>query len=100
MNSFNTETAKARICYLRMERGELMKSMTCEQLGGACGTVFHADSFEEMSELSKKHGMELREEEGHKKAMKEMMELMKDPEVMKEWYEGKKKEFDSLAKDE
>ncbi len=36
-----------------------MKTMTCKQLGGACDTEFHANSFEEMAELSKKHGMEM-----------------------------------------
>ena len=32
-----------------------MKAMTCKQLGGACDRVFHANSFEEIAELSKKH---------------------------------------------
>ena len=36
-----------------------MKTMTCKQLGGACDKEFHANSFEEMAELSKKHGMEM-----------------------------------------
>jgi hypothetical protein len=30
-----------------------MKTMTCKQSGGACNTQFHANSFEEMAELSK-----------------------------------------------
>jgi len=33
--------------------------MTCKQLGGACDKEFHANSFEEMADLSKKHGMEM-----------------------------------------
>ena len=36
-----------------------MKTMTCKQLGGACDKEFHANSFEEMAELSKRHGMEM-----------------------------------------
>ena len=32
-----------------------MKAMTCKQLGGACEKVFHANSFEEIAEMSKKH---------------------------------------------
>jgi hypothetical protein len=36
-----------------------MKTMTCKQLGGACNKTFSADTFEEMAELSKQHGMEL-----------------------------------------
>jgi len=36
-----------------------MKTMTCKQLGGACDHEFHANTFGEMAELSKKHGMEM-----------------------------------------
>ena len=36
-----------------------MKSMTCKQLGGACDKVFRANTFEEMADMSKKHGMEM-----------------------------------------
>ena len=36
-----------------------MKTMTCKQLGGACDLEFHANSFEAIAELSKKHGMEM-----------------------------------------
>ena len=36
-----------------------MKSMTCNQLGGACDKAFHASSFEEIAEQSKKHGIEM-----------------------------------------
>ena len=35
-------------------------------------------------------------DEEHIKAMKEMKELMNDPEAMKEWIESKQKEFDAL----
>jgi hypothetical protein len=75
-----------------------MKTMTCKQLGGACDKEFHAKTFEEMAEMSKKHGTEMYEkgDEEHIKLMKEMMELMKDPEAMKEWIESKQKEFDAL----
>ena len=36
-----------------------MKTMTCKQLGGACEMAFHAETFEEMAELSKQHGIEM-----------------------------------------
>ena len=36
-----------------------MKTMTCRQLGGACDMEFHAETFEEMAELSRQHGMEM-----------------------------------------
>jgi len=78
-----------------------MKTMTCRQLGGACDMEFHADSFEEMAELSKNHGMEMvmQGDEGHYKAMNTMQELMRTPEAIKEWFDSKQKEFDALPDD-
>jgi len=63
-----------------------MKTMTCKQLGGACDKKFHAETFEEIAEMSKKHGMEMfqKGEEAHHKAMSEMQELMKSPQEIKE----------------
>ena len=79
-----------------------MKTMTCKQLSGACDKKFHAKTFEEMSELSKKHGMEMYQQGDikHIKVMKEMMELMKDPKSMKKCMDKMRKEFDKLPKDE
>ncbi len=78
-----------------------MKAMTCKQLGGACDEVFRANSFDEIAEMSKKHGMEMFQQgdEEHLKAMNEMKELMKNPDAMKEWFETKRKEFDTLLED-
>jgi len=78
-----------------------MKTMNCKQLGGACEKEFHANSFEKIAEMSKQHGMEMFNEndEAHLSAMNEMQELMQKPEAMKEWFESKKKEFESLAED-
>lgn len=72
--------------------------MTCKQLGGACDLEFHANSFEEMAEMAKKHGMEMfqKKDEAHLKAMNEMQELMKSPQAMNEWFENKRKEFEAL----
>lgn len=55
-----------------------MKTMTCKQLGGACDKEFHAKTFEEMAEMSKKHGMEMykKGDEEHIKVMREMKELI------------------------
>ena len=36
-----------------------MKAMTCKQLGGACDLEFKADTFDEISKLSRGHGMEI-----------------------------------------
>ena len=78
-----------------------MKTMTCKQLGGACNKEFHATSFEEIAEMSKKHGMEMlqKKDGAHLKAMNEMQELMKKPESMKAWFENKKKEFNALPEE-
>ncbi len=78
-----------------------MKTMTCKQLGGACDEEFHADTFEEIAEVSKKHGMQMfqKGDEAHLEAMNAMQALMQNPEAMKEWFENKKKEFDALAED-
>ena len=78
-----------------------MKTMTCKQLGGACDKEFHANTFEEMAEQSKKHGMEMMQkgDPAHLKAMNEMRELMKTPDAMNKWFAEKKKEFDALPED-
>jgi hypothetical protein len=75
-----------------------MKTMTCNQLGGACEKEFTAGTFEEMAQLSKTHGMEMFKsgDTAHLKAMNKMQELMQTPESMKEWFENKRKEFDAL----
>lgn len=75
-----------------------MKMMNCKQLGGACDKEFHANTFEEIAEMSKQHGMEMFElkDAAHLKAMDEMRQLMQKPEAMTEWFENKKKEFETL----
>ncbi|WP_240205886.1 DUF1059 domain-containing protein [Vibrio sp. CyArs1] len=75
-----------------------MKSMTCRQLGGACDVVFEAETFEQIAELSKQHGMEMyqKQEPAHLDAMNKIQALMQNPEEMKAWYEEKKREFDAL----
>jgi len=78
-----------------------MKTMSCKQLGGACDKEFHANSFEEMAEMSKQHGMEMfqKQDEAHLNAMSEMKKLMQKPEAMKNWFENKKNEFEALPDD-
>lgn len=72
--------------------------MTCKQLGGACDKEFSANSFEEIAEMSKRHGMEMfqKKDEPHMNSMNEMQELMKSPEVMNDWLKSKRKEFEAL----
>ena len=78
-----------------------MKTMTCKQLGGACEKEFHANTFEEIAGQSKKHGMEMfqKGDAAHLEAMNRMKELMGNPQAMREWFEDKKKEFETLPED-
>ncbi len=72
--------------------------MTCKQLGGACDQKFQAETFEEIAEMSKKHGMEMfqKKDSAHLAAMDEMKNLMASPNLMQAWFENKRKEFDAL----
>ena len=76
-----------------------MKTMTCNNLAGACDLEFHAETFDEIAEMSKKHGMEMFEQgdQAHLEAMEKMKELMSDPDAMKVWFESVQKMFDRLS---
>ena len=75
-----------------------MKTMTCKQLGGPCDKKFTADTFDQIAEMSKVHGMGMlqQKEEDHLKAMAAMQKLMQNPKAMGEWFENKRKEFEAL----
>ena len=79
-----------------------MKTMTCRQLGGACDLEFRADSFDEMAALSKQHGMDMFQtgDQAHLAAIEEMKALMADPNAMKQWFDGKRQEFDALPEEQ
>ncbi|HIP20982.1 MAG TPA: DUF1059 domain-containing protein [Sulfurimonas sp.] len=72
-----------------------MKTMTCKQLGGACDTKFTAETFEEMAELSRAHGMQMFSEgdKPHVVVIEEMIKLMTDPGGMQKWVDNKKALF-------
>ncbi|WP_243744108.1 DUF1059 domain-containing protein [Zeaxanthinibacter enoshimensis] len=74
--------------------------MTCRQLGGACDLEFMANSYAEIAEMSKNHGMEMfqKNDKAHLKAMQEMRDRMVSPgsEAMKDWTKRKEAEFDAL----
>ena len=78
-----------------------MKTMSCKQLGGACDIKFQANTFEEIAEMSKQHGMDMfqKNDAEHLKAMDEMKDLMQRPDAMKAWFENKKREFEELPED-
>lgn len=77
-----------------------MKTMTCNQLGGPvnCEERFSAETFEEIAEMSKKHGMKMfqKDDKPHLEAMDKMKEMMQKPGAMQEWFEGKREEFNLL----
>ena len=79
-----------------------MKTMTCMQLGGACDLEFRAETFDEMAELSKQHGMAMRKEQdaAHLEAMQKMSELMQNPGEMQKWFESRRREFEALPHNE
>ena len=72
--------------------------MTCKELGGACDKAFAGEIFEDISQKSMKHGMDMyaKGDAAHTEAMNKMKELMKDAQAMRQWYESKRKEFDAL----
>lgn len=72
--------------------------MTCRQLGGACDLEFHAETFEEMAQLSKNHGMEMfqQNDEAHLEAMNKMRKIGAEPGAFETWMAARKAEFDAL----
>ena len=78
-----------------------MKTMNCKQLGGACDEIFRADTFDEIAELSKQHGMAMfkKGDPAHLQAMEKMQQLMQNPQAMQDWFESKKQEFSALPED-
>ncbi len=76
-----------------------MKKMSCKQLGGACDIEFSGESFEEIANQSKQHGMEMiqKGDVPHIEAMDELQHQMKDPSDFAKWFESKKEEFNHLT---
>lgn len=74
-----------------------MKTLTCKDLGGACDLEFSANTFEEIVNLSKRHGMEMfqKQDPEHLEAMNAMQVRMKEPEEMQQWFESKRVMFDN-----
>jgi len=75
-----------------------MKSMKCNQLGGACETEFKGETWEEIVEQSKAHSVEMfmNGDQAHLDAKDKMMELMKQEGAMQKWFAEKKAEFEAL----
>ena len=77
-----------------------MKTMTCNQLGGACDLEFHAETFDDIAQQSRQHGQEMaaQKDQSHLGAMNKMMEMMKEPQALNDWMDQKRQEFASLPK--
>ena len=75
-----------------------MKMMTNRQLGGADDTEFYGETFEEVAKQCSEYCRKKIAEGDipHIKAMKEMQELMKNPEDVQTWMAERKAAFDAL----
>ncbi len=73
--------------------------MTCKQLGGACELEFSAETFEEIAELSKRHGIEMFEQKdvAHLRMMAKMKQMAEKPGAFEDWMEEKQAIFDNLT---
>ena len=78
-----------------------MKTMTCKQLGGACGLQLRGETADEVIKAQDKH---LREavaagDGTHEPALDEMKGRWKHPVKGMGWYKSTKKEFAALTED-
>jgi len=78
-----------------------MKTMTCQQLGGACDQTFSANSFDEIAMMVSKHAREMvqRGDTAHVEAMNEMRKSMSSPDAMDAWMNDKRNAFNALPED-
>lgn len=99
--TIDSDIANVLLGLLNNGKENPMKTMKCKELGGACDKAFHANTFEEIAELSKAHGMEMfqKQDKEHLEAMNKIQELMKNPEAMTDWFESKRKEFEALPEE-
>ena len=74
-----------------------MKSMTCNQLGGACEQAFSGETFDDLAAQSQQRGKEMlgANDKPHMAAMGKLMELMKSGE-MDSWMAAREAEFEAL----
>ena len=78
-----------------------MKTMTCNQLGGACNQIFSANTFDEIAMMVSKHAREMVQQgdSAHIEAMNAMRNNMTSPESMNAWMDEKRKAFNNLPND-
>ena len=78
-----------------------MKTMTCNQLGGACNETFSADTFDQIAMMVSKHAREMVQQgdAAHIAAMNEMRGQMTSPDAMNAWMDDKRRAFNALPDD-
>lgn len=78
-----------------------MKTMTCQQLGGACDKTFSANTFDDIAMMVSKHAREMVQQGdvAHIEAMNAMRSSMNSPEAMTAWMDEKRNAFNALADD-
>lgn len=78
-----------------------MKTMTCEQLGGACDLALHGDTADEVIQQQDKHLKEVVAggDEAHKDALNAMKARWKNPIKGLGWYRDTKRRFADLPED-
>ncbi|NNF65446.1 MAG: hypothetical protein HKN07_14460 [Acidimicrobiia bacterium] len=78
-----------------------MKTMTCEQLGGACDLALHGDTADQVIQQQDKHLKEVVAggDEAHKDALNAMKARWKNPIKGLGWYRDTKRRFADLPED-
>jgi len=77
---------------------ELMKKMTCRQLGGPCDFVHQGNTADEVIKAQDRHLKEIVDggDEAHQVARREMKSRWKNPIAGMGWYRKAKKDFAAL----
>jgi predicted small metal-binding protein len=78
-----------------------MKTMTCQQLGGACDLALHGNTADEIIKAQDKHLNEAVAggDDAHEAALKDMKGRWKHPIAGMSWYRNTKREFAALPDD-
>lgn len=78
-----------------------MKTMTCEQLGGACDFPLHRNTADEVIKAQDQHLKDAvaAGDETHKSALKDMKGRWKHPISGMAWYRNTKRDFAALHED-
>jgi hypothetical protein len=78
-----------------------MKTMTCQQLGGACNQPFSANTFDEIAMMVSKHAREMVQQgdAAHIEAMNDMRNKMTSPEAINAWMDEKRNAFNATPED-